>query len=405
VSRARFAILLLLGAAGCHADLPDHPTPSPLRRVLTVEAAPPEAPCPDGVLHDVAPPAHLFAIESGQCEPSDLHCFRLREELRALARAAEPRATLSASAHAFERFDRTGAREDLEMALAMADLAVTGSTSYERLVRAPIEPSDLDADATSAQAAIERAHAVAWALHGPVAHRRAARRGLGWVTVSPEDDPPSDPVNVSQAPFPTTSITLEVQHGDARRTVRTRLGALATRAAQAMLAPIDPDRELPAPESIVLPDKGPIVLVLHGHSSTLEEAAPLAEALVAEALEMRRGDLAVVAVDLPSNGYAERLDPFDVLEGPNAFPSLLAFLDAFVASVVAWLEQHTPTPRHDSSWRAEASAATSRSAWPSRRARAVGLRTWSHGRPRRSTTRGPTRDLRWPRASVSTSTS
>jgi hypothetical protein len=67
------------------------------------------------------------------------------------------------------------------------------------------------AQATRAiDAALDRAFATAWALRGPLAVRAPARRAMGWLAVSAEDDMPHRPTNVPGPGFEQYEIPVSV---------------------------------------------------------------------------------------------------------------------------------------------------------------------------------------------------
>ena len=138
---------------------------------------------------------------------------------------------------------------------------------------------------------LERAYKVAWALRGPVSHRRAERDALGWIAVTAEDDPPHRPVNVGSALF--TQYDLTVQVGTTPATPVTTRFLVASRQFQDEY-PVDfkevppqtpPGAGVPPTPSqrAIPPITGDIVLFIHGHSSSAEEAMPLVGPLLQQA--------------------------------------------------------------------------------------------------------------------------
>src|SRR4029453_19366994 len=106
-------------------------------------------------------------------------------------------------------------------------------------------------------------------------YRQAHRAELGWIAVEAEDDPPHRPVNIPSAPYPQYDMTVQV-------------GAIAV-ATRYMIASrdiaddhaVDLDRVPPDGEQALI--VGDVVLFLHGHSSSVEEAVPLAGPLLEQA--------------------------------------------------------------------------------------------------------------------------
>ncbi len=322
----------LLFASGC-LDLGVPPEGAEARPERALDPPSDERACDDAPFAAFAPPPGLLD-EAGGCDRArEPYCFALRPELRAVAAEADPRGALDASAAAFDRGDATLAR-------ALADLAVSGERAYDAFAARPPTRDALDPNASaSARArALQRAYAVAWALRGPAAHRDAARADLGFVAVSPEDDPPARPVNVPAGPFPQRDLVVDVALPSGARAVRTRALTASTASPEATAVDLE---AAPPPERWTI-DDGPILLFVPGHSSLAEEGAPLAAALV-ERARARGARLTVLLVDLPSNGYAERVDPAEIIQAfGGADDALLRFHDAFLDAVVAALEAEVP---------------------------------------------------------------
>ena len=203
-------------------------------------------------------------------------------------------------------------------ATAFADLAVTGRQAFAsfskqmpseanlvplvvaRLASAGISvtPADITAWATMA---LDRAYTVAHAVRGPAADRVAMRTTLKpkWVAVSGEDDSPDRPVNVTSAPYPQGVIPVTM----GAVTVQTRFFVASPDPLPPTSSP--PLRSLPAADPIAIPS-GPddrVLLFIHGHGSSAEEALRLVAPLQAEgaAVGLR---VTVIAFDLPNNGYS-----------------------------------------------------------------------------------------------------
>lgn len=327
----RLLASLCLALVGCQ-DLGPPPEAAEDRAETLVSPEDDETLCDDAPFRPFAPPVALLH-DTGGCDAADEpYCFALAPDLRDVAAARDPMTALSESAQAF-------ADEDDVRGRAFADLAVSGAAAFEAFAELEPQLDDLPAELPreAREAAVERAYAVAWALRGPVAHRRDARPELEHIAVSGEDDPPGRPVNIPIGAFPQTDLTVPVALGD---------GLVLSLRTRVLVASTDevPEPELPdsltdaAPPTLapVVPD-GPVLVFVHGHSSLAEEGAALSAELVARAAEQDRS-LTVVMFDLPSNAYASRVDPQMVIDAADgADDALLRFHDAFVESVVETL--------------------------------------------------------------------
>lgn len=237
--------------------------------------------------------------------------------------------------------------------------------------------------------ALDRAYTTLWAIRGPIEERRRLRSALGYIAVAADEDPPHRPLNVfapsfSPAPPPADGASplpdLDVHQqnalvgvpvertdwslppGDRDRGRRvTTYVPVDTRylvivdAAEELPARRDPDarfdgRNLPPHDTVVLPEDYDVVLLLHGHSSRAEEAMDLARPLIQEWKGGSRR-LAVIAMDLPSNGYSQmiyhrqvanvdsdggtRISEFTWHDGSfTAYYPTLDFIEEFVVSFV-----------------------------------------------------------------------
>lgn len=333
ILRSPLGLTLLL--AGC--TMPLGALGDGARVEMTLAPPEDESTCSDPA--DVFAPPVARLDDDGRCDPErEPYCLRLSSELRAVAAARDPRAALAAAVRAHDE-------GRIDVARAMADLAVTGRASAARFTAAPPTCEDLAA-AGSPEAvdfALRRAYDVAWALRGPTAARASLRRDLGWVAVSPEDDLPDRPVDVPAGPFPTADLALDVPLGDgtARRLV-TRVLVASTEPLVEEEVPVDRIGRAPAPWPLAIPEAGSIVIFVHGHSSLAEEGAALASAMVAGARE--RGEaLTVLAFDQPSNGYADRLDPDEVIAADGGRDdAVLRFLDRVVLAFLDAIEAASP---------------------------------------------------------------
>ena len=234
---------------------------------------------------------------------------RLRADLREVAAAADPVDALCKSAAAFASNRQSDGR-------ALADLSVTGRRTFAKF-RA--QPPQLDAIVAclkrgagaqqpesalraAANQALERAYRVATVLRsGGWPARCGERAALGFIAVSGEDDQPHRPVNVPSADFAQHDLTVRVRGIDVHtRYVIAEPGAASgTCRYQAMKLPSEPAPKLPADAEVIL--------FIHGMDSRLEEALELTHALH-ELGKARGKTYAVIAVDLPTSGYADNLD-------------------------------------------------------------------------------------------------
>jgi pimeloyl-ACP methyl ester carboxylesterase len=301
-----------------------------------------------------------------QCDPSRLHPNgyfepparfevpgadgRLTEELR------EPlRRHLGNPVYLLAEATRALLCGDVPLANALADLAVTGRHMHERfragapqlgqVVEAATRPADDSFVRVLLRAlagrALERAYRVAWALQGLV-----PRRGLGWIAVSGEDDPPHRPANVpgpslAQHALPQHDLVVQVQPtAHARgRSVTTRC-IVARRGAEptSPVAPAEGVRTLmlPPEQPVTIAPHERLLLYVHGHGSRLEECLDLAAALAGHGFT-------VVAMDLPGCGYASMFDHTEIADAPQpgslaSFP-ILDFIEQFLVDFVPALEQ------------------------------------------------------------------
>ncbi len=159
--------------------------------------------------------------------------------------------------------------------------ALTAAVLPETKTRRMIEglPPLVAPTAAHVQRALSRAQKVAAYLTLNEKERRPLRAGLGWIAVSGEDDLPLRPVNVGVTDHPQRDVTLRVWGLDVP--LRYVLAGTPTATSKN-------------------------VLLLHGHSSRLEEVEHLTAGLVREGY-------VVLALDLPTNGYSGQLDHKHVL--------------------------------------------------------------------------------------------
>jgi pimeloyl-ACP methyl ester carboxylesterase len=329
---------------------------------------------------DEAPPPGFFAAPDRFVDVANE--FRLTPELSGRARILNPSVVLAHSATEFFRAARAGTlreqQELNELATAIADLAVTGRKTYELFrvginllalegatrqridarVAPLVPPTDPEIQAAMNRA-LNRAFAVAWALRGPVSQRAVLRSTLGWIAVSGEDDTPHRPVNVPSSPHEQFEVTVRTPVlGGLEIPLRTRYIVATVDRVQAapvpVLARVAPNDPIPS-----IPADHAVVLFLHGYSSGAEEALHFIPHLIAHGRQ-RGMKLAVVAFDLPNNGYSETFDHARIAgEDTTTFPfwatdtdpiatPMLDFIEDFVVAFVDALEDVTilnGTPR------------------------------------------------------------
>ncbi|MEQ8661852.1 MAG: alpha/beta fold hydrolase [Gammaproteobacteria bacterium] len=260
----------------------------------------------------------------------------LIDELRAAAVTArdDSIAALAAAADA--------AVEDIELARALVDLAVTGAAAFARFraTRPTAEDNAARlADLRPALTAEQRLGAARWARERALAVAAALRTGyergtLGWLATSAADDPPGRPVNVPVTRYPQFDLAVAVPAGatHAARTVRTRAMIAA---GDAPLSAAPPAAELVADPLPTIAADARVIVFLHGHSSRLEECESLLGPLT------RRG-FTIVAMDLPSCGYSEMVDHAGIRDGGSEAPlsgrasdfPVLDFHDAFLVAFI-----------------------------------------------------------------------
>jgi len=292
----------------------------------------------------------------------DFNCGRLIPNLRKRAKTKNAKEILidAAFVHYMLRRPEVGNLYPLPpsflFAQALADLAVTGQEAYSSFRQLALREGDLIEpvrnriledfpshqpvliDVSGAvQQALQRSYQVAWALRGPAQHRKTQRPGLGWIAVDGEDDPPHRPVNVASALFPQYNMTVQVN----TTPVVTRYVVASRHITDnypVNINAIPPDRSLPL---IV----GDIILYIHGHSSSLEEAMPLIGPLLKQAEDKGR-PVTLIAMDLPSNGYSSMIEHTNIAASEmslwNTGYPILDFIENFIVAFVDQLEAQQP---------------------------------------------------------------
>ncbi|HUO06370.1 MAG TPA: alpha/beta hydrolase [Candidatus Binataceae bacterium] len=223
-------------------------------------------------------------------------------------------------------------QSDPKLAIAVAQLAVTGGASFEKF--AQWNPKDADliqyitqndpalaANSSALQNGVrdvlDNAYAALWAIRANDASWRAYRAKVGWIAASGEDDLPHRPVNVPSAPFPQfdmpvkiNGLTVKARYMIASAGTEFSPDAKPASPAAGSLRTIPQDRP-------VIPAGDQILVYLHGGGSRLEEAVPLGRQLI-EAGKKRGKSYTVVSFDMLGSGYNT---PFSDPE-LNAHPEL-----------------------------------------------------------------------------------
>lgn len=257
------------------------------------------------------PPGHNLGTNEG----------RLAARLRRLAGSFEAALTAAVLAQL--------SGEGKEWWMAMADLAVSGRAAGEAFERqspsvswlqAQLEPGVAEKYGAQAvqeacRSVLERAYSVAEAL--PLPSSSPERVALGWIAVSGEDDMPRFPVNVPSSRFPQRRVTVTGVGPclEGTRNVSSRF-----------IVALSQPGSVPGQ----IPPGAEIFLFVHGMDSRAEEAEGMAEEVVARGRALGR-NLGLVAVDLPTSGYADKIDHLDIspLDAIGHPDQVLGFLPSF----------------------------------------------------------------------------
>jgi pimeloyl-ACP methyl ester carboxylesterase len=304
---------------------------------------------------------------------------RLVGWLRKAAQLRDPFEILKQSAVSFYLVGAGLPRKDppdtAEGAQALADLAVTGRVSYGWFWRNSPQDADLLDDVrnrvsafqnppdenlllASVRTALDRAYDVSWAIRDPNPITRAqTRAALGWIAVSGEDDPPHRPVNVASASFPQFDIWVNCPaplspSPSKTITVETRYMIALPQPSYPSDLPTPPIRQVPGVPVASLPADHDVILFIHGMDSSVEECNDLAPQLHQTGLH-RGKKYAIIAFDLPSSGYSQKIEHTDVApysatqydSNPGSSPATYPLLDfhvEFVISFVNALDQQVP---------------------------------------------------------------
>ncbi len=246
---------------------------------------------------------------------------------------------------------------DRSMALALADLCVSGRAAWAHF--RSLNPNDgplraetvrtvgLDVDASrlnpAVGAVLDRAYNVAWALH-----QGGNRNSLGWIAVWAEIDAPYRPVNVPGTRHSQINTTVAVQPNALApgRSVATRYTVYSrdNTPPEVNVAEMVRGRRLPGDFFPVISEDARLLVFVHGHSSRLEEADLLGEA-------MNDHPFTVISMDLPCNGYADMFDhialaPDTDTDTTTDFP-LLDFIEQYVLDFVTTVGDQLGRPIHN----------------------------------------------------------
>lgn len=241
---------------------------------------------------------------------------RLRAELRAAAAKRDPLSSLCQAAQRLTQ-NRPAAGDtpaDRDFGNAFADLSVTGKAAFAQFQR--LRPTDATlrthpecagASGSAIASALDRAYRVANALRGP--HASPERQALGWIAVSGEDDQPYRPVNVpsNRGKFPEFQLGVYVPRFNIRVNTRYILAHARPPIFSRPPTPLvngGPGRQVPADPRPALAHDAEVILFIHGMDSRLEEADDLTAALH----RLGGHNWTVIAMDLPTSGYADNID-------------------------------------------------------------------------------------------------
>jgi pimeloyl-ACP methyl ester carboxylesterase len=340
---------------------------------LTDPITPPAEPCTESAVPAGGAPPGFIQPPPDLVDPSTNAEGRLVAWLRSAAQLRDTMTMLTESAVDYYLAAHPAAwimRPSTAQAQALADLAVTGRATFEQfrtllpseatlvprvqaqLAAFGLTPSGMDVT-TAAASALNRAYTVAAALRGGVSLRASTRPGLGWVAVSGEDDAPHRPVNVPCMAYAQYDIPVTLPARTAARTpvtVQTRFYVASTRPAPEPAAPRP--RALPTEPAPIVPARDRVILFIHGHSSSADEASTIIPALLGAGLAVGK-HYSIISFDMPSNGYSTMIahdtvadEPtFHIPEPPESGPittPLLDFVEDFIVAFVGALDALNP---------------------------------------------------------------
>ena len=303
---------------------PDYPIPA--QRFSRSNAADPAAP------HDDLVHVYLRLPYSGATTTEN--DGRLHDFLRAAARTANPELILGSAVNVWlggatlalfgDPSTITSGRPDQALAVALAQLAVTGRSTFNAFGAWSPQDADLVAmyDAIfpgspfarqdiedAARQVLDAAYRAMWAIRGNDPSWRAERAALGWIAVSGFDDTPHRPVNIPSSPYPQHDLTLTVPGAAGPVTVTTRYtiasaGGWIGPWQQGTTSFTNPDpgilgapngtrpsgripRAIP-PDTPAVSATGKIIVYVHGGESRAEEAIDMANWFIIEAAQAAR---------------------------------------------------------------------------------------------------------------------
>ena len=236
-------------------------------------------------------------------------------------------------------------QSDLDLATAVAQLAVTGRAMFKEFAAWIPHDADLsteyhatfttstfpaaDVDAAAKQV-LDAAYSALWAIRSNDPAWRKKRTSMGWIAVSGFDDTPHRPVNVATAPYPQYDLAVALQGKSGLVTTTTRY---LVASAGGWVGPSDDTTSFANPGKDVLgaPDPGPpadptprtlpqdnpvipgnkIILYVHGGGSKAEEAVDMANWFIIEGANAGE-QYTVISLDLPSSAYGSTIDLAEV---------------------------------------------------------------------------------------------
>jgi pimeloyl-ACP methyl ester carboxylesterase len=273
---------------------------------------------------------------------------RVRAELRDVAKRKDATYTLCAAAQRFTRNNPASGDtpSDHDFGNAFADLSVTGKAAFADFIRIqPTEtvlrsnPACIGASDAAIAAGLNRAYQVANALRG--AHDSPARKALGWIAVSGEDDQPYRAVNVPATSYPQFDILVDVPQFKVPA-VHTRYMIAHARPPvfeRSARPPVDkgPGRQISADPMPALAPDAEVIIFIHGMDSKLEEALDLTEALH----RLGGKNWTVISMDLPTSGYADNIN-HQLISPISAvtchYTPLVDYLEDFIVAFVDTLD-------------------------------------------------------------------
>jgi pimeloyl-ACP methyl ester carboxylesterase len=202
------------------------------------------------------------------------------------------------------------------------------------------------------QLSLDRAFTTAWSIRGPQVitdsptglreiyqlEQGLQPRALGWLGISPLDDPPHRAVNVPRSPFVQSDIRVWVPRPHVQKKplcVEARYICLSegvTEPAQKFDI-----RSCPKDTTPFIPIDHDVVVFIHGHSSSGDELGLFGFSLLNQWRAAGR-KLTVLAVDLPSNGYSEMIEHTEVAPSNasnfNTGYPILEFIEEFIVRFV-----------------------------------------------------------------------